>query len=75
MFFKCTSVKPQKPQLAREPYLPSVSGRNKCMCSSSHALCYGRLQSFAIHNSFASYGGMSFVLIALKRLNVSEPED
>ena len=28
-----------------------------------------------IHNSFASYGGISFMLVALKRLNVSEPED
>ena len=32
-----------------------ILGRNKCMCSSSHELCYGRMQSCAIHNYFASY--------------------
>ena len=36
--------------------LQSVSERNKCMYSSSHALCYGRVQSCVIHNSFASHG-------------------
>ena len=35
----------------------SVSGRNTCMCGSSHALCYGRVRSCANYNSFASYGG------------------
>ena len=35
----------------------SVLGRNRCMCCSSHALCYGCMQSCAIHNSFASYDG------------------
>ena len=35
----------------------SVSGRNKCICCSSHALCYGQVRSCAIHNSFASYDG------------------
>ena len=33
----------------------SVSGRNKCMCCSSHALCYWRVRSCTIHNYFASY--------------------
>ena len=33
----------------------SISGRNKCMCCISHALCYGRVRSCAIHN-FASHG-------------------
>ena len=37
--------------------LQSVSRRNKCMCGSSHVLCYGCLQSCANHNSFASYDG------------------
>ena len=50
-------------------------GRNKCTCSSSRVLCYGCVQSCAIHNSFASYGGMSFALVALKRLNISELKD
>ena len=35
----------------------SVSGRNKCLCCISHALCYGRVQSCATHNSFASCNG------------------
>ena len=35
----------------------SVSGRNKCMCGSSHAICNGCVQSCAIHNSFALYDG------------------
>ena len=35
----------------------SVSGRNKCLCCSSHALCYGRVRLGATHNSFASYNG------------------
>ena len=35
----------------------SVLGRNKCMCCSAHALCYGHVRSCAIHNSFASYDG------------------
>ena len=52
----------------------SVSGRNKCMCSSSHVLCYKCVWSCVIHNSFASYGGTSFVLVALTRVNVSESE-
>ena len=34
----------------------SVSGRNKCMCSSSHVLCYGCMWLCAIHN-FILYGG------------------
>ena len=34
----------------------SVSGRNYCMCSSSHAPCYWRVRSCAIHN-FVSYAG------------------
>ena len=33
----------------------SVSGRNKCMCGSSHTLCYECMQSCVTHNSFASY--------------------
>ena len=35
----------------------SVLGRNKCLCWSSHALCYGCMGSCATHNSFASYDG------------------
>ena len=35
----------------------SVSGTNKCNCCSSHTLCYGCVQSYAVHNSFASYDG------------------
>ena len=35
----------------------SVSGRNKCMCCSSHTLCYGCVQLCAIHNSFVYYDG------------------
>ena len=38
-------------------HIQSVSGRNKCMCSSSDALCYRCVRSCAIHNSFALYGG------------------
>ena len=37
--------------------MQSVSGRNRCLCCSSHALCYGRMRSCATHNSFASYDG------------------
>ena len=37
--------------------LQSVWGRNKCMCCSSHMLCYGRVQLCVIHNYFASYDG------------------
>ena len=44
------------------------------MCSSSHALCYVRVQSCVIHNSFASYGGTSFALVTLAKLNASESE-
>ena len=51
-----------------------VSARNKCMCGSSHALCYGRGRSCAIHYPFASCGGTSFVFIALTRPSVSEPK-
>ena len=39
------------------PRLQSVSGRNRCLCCSSHVLCYGRVQSCVIHNYFASYNG------------------
>ena len=53
----------------------SVSGGNKCTCSSSKVLYYGRVRSCAIHDYFVSYGGMSFMLVALKRQNVSEPDD
>ena len=35
----------------------SVLGRNKCMRGSSNVLCYGCVQLFVMHNSFASYGG------------------
>ena len=52
----------------------SVPGRNKCMCSSLQALCYRRVQSSEIHNSFASYNGTSFALVALVGLIVSEPK-
>ena len=31
--------------------LQSVSGRNKCMCCNSRALCCGRVLTCAIHNS------------------------
>ena len=34
-----------------------VLRRNKCMCSSLHALCYGCVWSCTIHNFFASYDG------------------
>ena len=37
------------------PIFQFVSGRNKYMCCSAHALCYGHVRSCAIHNSFASY--------------------
>ena len=37
------------------PSFQSVLGRNKCMCYSSHVLCYGCVRSCVIHNSFASY--------------------
>lgn len=37
--------------------LQSVPGRNMCMSSSSHALCYGRMRFCANHNSFVSYNG------------------
>ena len=55
-------------------YVQSVLRKSKCMCSSSHVLCYGHVQSCAIHNSFASSGGISFVLVVLTDLNVSELE-
>ena len=42
------------------------------MCCSSRAWSYGRLQSCGIHNSFASYDGTSFALVALTGLIVSE---
>ena len=35
----------------------SVLRRNKCICSNSHMLCYGCVQSCAIHNTFALHGG------------------
>ena len=54
--------------------LQSVLGRNKCVCSSSHALCYRRMRSCEIHNSFVSYDGTSFVLVALAWLIVIEPK-
>ena len=54
--------------------MQSVSGRNKCVCSSSHALCYRHVRSCEIHNSFASYDGTSFVLVVLAGLIVSEPK-
>ena len=46
-----------------------VFGRNKCMCSSSHVLCYGRMQSNANHN-FDLYGGTSFVLVTLTTFKI-----
>ena len=30
----------------------SVSGRNKCLCCSSHVLCYGCMRLCATHNSY-----------------------
>ena len=65
----------KKKNLITFNYNQPVSGRNKCMCSSSQARCYGRMRSCAIHNSFALSGEMSFMLAALKSLNVSEPKD
>ena len=53
--------------------IQSVSGRNKCMWSSSPTLYYGHVQSCVIQNSFASLG-TSFVIVVLTRLNVSEPK-
>ena len=44
-------------RICKNRILQSVLGRNKCMCCSSHALCYGRMWLCAIHNSFASYDG------------------
>ena len=52
----------------------SVLRRNKCVCSGLHALCYGCVWSCAIHNFFASHDGMSFMLVVLTRLIVSEPK-
>ena len=40
------------------------------MCGSLCGLCYGRVRSSAVHIFFASYGGMSFVLVALGGLDV-----
>ena len=63
--------------------MQSVSGKNECMCSSSQGLCYGHMRLCAIHNSFTLYGdvspgdvmvGISFVLVVLTRLDVSEPK-
>ena len=45
------------PHLPYNSYTQSVSGRNKCLCWSSHMLCYGRMRSCVTHNSFASYDG------------------
>ena len=55
-------------------YIQFVSGRNKCMLGSSLMLRCGSMQSCAIHNSFASYDGMSFALITQAELIVSDPE-
>ena len=51
-----------------------VLGKNNCVCSSWHVLCYGCMQLCAIQNSFATYDGTSFVLVVLTRLIVSEPK-
>ena len=48
----------------------SVSGRKKCMCGSSLVLCYGCMQSCAIHNSIHPYQSISIH----NSLNVSEQE-
>ena len=56
-------------------YIFAVSGRDKPMCSSSHGLCNGCVWSSVIHNSFALYGGVSFKLVVLERLNVSETKN
>ena len=48
----------------------SVLGRNKCMCDSSLVLCYGHMQSCAIHNSIHPYQSISIH----NSLNVSEQE-
>lgn len=54
--------------------IQSVSGRNKCICGSSHALCYRRMRLCAIHSSFVAYMvGMSFRFVVLTRLYVCEP--
>ena len=47
-------------KLSKEIYknMQSVSGREKCMCCSSPALCYGHMRSSAIHNSFTSHYGI-----------------
>ena len=52
-----TSQKYNRSIVILQRLLQSVSGRNKCMCCSSHALCYGCVWSYVIHNSFASYDG------------------
>ena len=47
----------KKTNYCRTDLLQSLSGRNKCLWCSSHALCYGRVRSCATYNSFASYDG------------------
>ena len=54
--------------------IQSVSGRNKYMCSSSCALCYGLVGLCAIYSFLPCMVEKSFVLVALTRLNVTEPE-
>ena len=49
----------------------SVLGRSKCMCGSSHALCYGRVWSIIL---LPWMTGRSFLLVVLTRLIVSEPK-
>ena len=45
------------------------------MCSSSHALRYGPVQSWAIHNFFCLIWWLyCLALVALKRLNFNEPK-
>ena len=50
----------------------SVSWRNKCMCSSSHMLDVCDCMWYII--LLPCMLGMTFVLVVLTRLNVSEPE-
>ena len=52
----------------------SVSGRNKCLCCSSHVLCYGCMWLCATHNSFASYDGNVIRACRANKADVSKPK-
>ena len=48
--------------------------KNKCMCVSSHVVCCGCVWLCEIHNFLPVMVEATFVLVMLKRLNVSEPK-